>query len=294
MKKMEESFVFTHRRGFTLIELLVVIAIISMLLAIIMPALKSAKIQAQAVICLSNVKGMSPSWQMYCNDNKAKLPDGHQPRDAGFKKNLYWAEPPQDINGTYTGDSNPTWDDKKRGIEKGVLFPYINEIKAYRCVGDRSQKITPAGQPNNFTYQSYSITGQMNGEDKVSPSEEIRKTIAYKVSEITNPGKKFVFVENSDNRGWLMGSWLCDSTSANMTSLGLIHDPVSMWHRERSIFGMADGHAELHKWTNKEVIEKCEAGQTGSISISSVKDQNTFKDDLSYMLQGYVAGKQSR
>ena len=43
------------KKGFTLIELLVVIAIIALLMAVILPALKSAKIQAQGTVCVSNL-----------------------------------------------------------------------------------------------------------------------------------------------------------------------------------------------------------------------------------------------
>jgi len=42
--------------GFTLIEVLVVVAIIALLIAILLPALSSARDQARATVCLSNVK----------------------------------------------------------------------------------------------------------------------------------------------------------------------------------------------------------------------------------------------
>jgi prepilin-type N-terminal cleavage/methylation domain-containing protein/prepilin-type processing-associated H-X9-DG protein len=49
----------TNRRGrpaFTLIEILVVVAIIALLIAILLPALTNARNQAQATVCLSNLK----------------------------------------------------------------------------------------------------------------------------------------------------------------------------------------------------------------------------------------------
>ncbi|HVT87491.1 MAG TPA: prepilin-type N-terminal cleavage/methylation domain-containing protein [Tepidisphaeraceae bacterium] len=61
-------------RGFTLVELLVVIAIIAVLVALLLPALGKAKLEAAKVSCGSNVRQIVLATSNFCQDHKGVLP----------------------------------------------------------------------------------------------------------------------------------------------------------------------------------------------------------------------------
>ncbi|MHC4640145.1 MAG: type II secretion system protein [Planctomycetota bacterium] len=256
------------KRAFTLVELLVVIAIIAILMALLMPALRLAYDQAASIRCVNSLRQLSIAWLSYTTENDGKIVDGHIPRN---NEPQHWVMAPIASDGTtYTGDNaDCSLDDKFRGIQKGLLYPYIKSLKVYHCPADARIDI-----PGQNAFRSYSITGGMNGErgfgaEPIGVYDEIR-----------SPGTKFVFLEESDSRGWNMGSWVINPNNQDCWV-----DPLAGWHNDRSTMGFADGHAEKHKWEDQRTIDMNFLQQPGCDGPSEFPYPNP---DLVYMLRGYA------
>ena len=74
MSKQTSSARETASRGFTLVELLVVIGVISVLIALLMPALTRARLSADLVKCQANFKQIYAAVSIYTNENRGVLP----------------------------------------------------------------------------------------------------------------------------------------------------------------------------------------------------------------------------
>jgi prepilin-type N-terminal cleavage/methylation domain-containing protein/prepilin-type processing-associated H-X9-DG protein len=121
------------RRAFTLVELLVVIAIIALLISILLPALSSARRQANAIKCAAQLREIGNCFQFYYIDSKG-----------------YWPVARVDCN-TYVPASSPlanqyTIDDTKypdAGGNAGYWYTFLTKYATKSKLGTTS---TNAGE----------------------------------------------------------------------------------------------------------------------------------------------------
>ncbi|MBI1375736.1 MAG: prepilin-type N-terminal cleavage/methylation domain-containing protein [Phycisphaera sp.] len=105
-------------RGFTLIELLVVVSIIALLIAILLPSLRQARLRAKEVTCGVNIRMMIVTTQTYANSFQGKFPDlARKPQTNSVQAYPYWTW--------------PYWTNYFRdeyGVERDLWFSPTNKI----------------------------------------------------------------------------------------------------------------------------------------------------------------------
>ena len=112
-------------KAFTLIELLVVIAVIALLLALLIPALRSAKEQGQRAVCLNNLRQLTLAWIMYAEDNDENIVNGRARGPTWAIWGPPWVNEEDfsafDPNGASIRDRT------------GALWAYTRDTGVYRC-----------------------------------------------------------------------------------------------------------------------------------------------------------------
>jgi len=229
-------------QGFTLIELLVVIAIIAILAGMLLPALSKGKMKATGAACMNNQKQLAIAFLIYAGDYDDKMvPNGN---GGGFWPGAIDATgnvipPPPN----FTGLSPVTaLEYIHRGIAAGLLYKYAGSLSTYHCPGDKRTGL-PTGA--GWGWDSYSKANGMNGGNWQGGAQPPY----LRQSEVTHPSDSLSFLEESDPRGYNWGTWVIDVQPAVRWV-----DPFSVYHGDSSSLGFADGHAEIRRWTDAQIL----------------------------------------
>jgi prepilin-type N-terminal cleavage/methylation domain-containing protein/prepilin-type processing-associated H-X9-DG protein len=278
-----------QKKGFTLIELLVVISIIALLLAIMMPALSTAKNVAAGIICTSNEKQMVLGWILYAEENNGKFCDSRTPGGDAGQSSGYWSfvAQPQNEGG---GWSNVSVEDKIRGFKRGAIWEYLQNAKLYNCPSDTRYK-EENSDGEMLGYRTYSIGVTLSpflSDLYKATGNDFHGQRQYAVTNtahIRNPSRKFVFLEETEKQRPFN-----DNTWDVFLDVEQWCDPFAILHNNSSTFGYADGHADRHKWTQQRTRDMAEKGA----KTWMVVDENTYPgstaEDYYWLVRRYIPG----
>lgn len=139
-------------RAFTLVELLIVIGVIAVLIALLLPALNSARDSARRVSCLSNQRQIYLAATVFATDNRDILPPGSQ----WISPSLYTLRTVQWGSSSLGGG---TFDWHIQFVEKNIRTSYRPAPNDLFLAESNSILFCPGsprtGQPvptNNFSY----------------------------------------------------------------------------------------------------------------------------------------------
>jgi prepilin-type processing-associated H-X9-DG protein len=217
-----------------------VIAIISILAALLLPALARAKALAKSAQCLNNLKQMELCVHLYGMDNGDSLP----PNNFVY-----------DIISDQPIDTGPSWctnlaiyDTNSAGISGGLLFQYNTSVAIYHCPADQSTVQTHNGtilsQPR---LRSYNMSQSVNG---LVYSTDIATEIPHysKLTQVRNPTPTSLIVFLDVNENEIMDDEFGIPVETDDWAYGYWWDVPGNRHNQGCSLSFADGHVEHWKW----------------------------------------------
>ncbi len=191
--KKSPAFCQLGLNGFTLVELLTVIAIITVLAAILLPALSKARERSEGIFCLNNTRQLTLAWQLYGDDHDGRLPYNLGMNASSFRTNLNW------VNNVMTWDLSSD-NTNLATITDASLGAYLGGLTSiFHCPSDHALSAAQSAAGWDRRIRSYSMNAMVGDAGAISASGVNSNNPTYqqffKITQVPHPADIFVFLD---------------------------------------------------------------------------------------------------
>jgi prepilin-type N-terminal cleavage/methylation domain-containing protein len=260
---------FRRPRAFTLVELLVVIGLVAVLLAILLPAIRSARESSRRTVCLSNVRTLIQATLAYATAHDGTLPEASAVNASG------------DGPLSPRGSGQAPWTSYDAGGYPGgytvpsigaLLLPYLGDGRSmWQCP---SAPVNESGRPTTFGDRSFNITGTNpfngHGGPGEDPNDQFKPNYNYGSGKEFFPNRHSPGVQPFKIREWIARNvsglriTKASTVPGGASAVVVFQDRSSTYHTADQVdiyratedhdyyasFGYLDGHAEGRRYRN--------------------------------------------
>lgn len=214
----------------------------------LLPALSKAKLKAQRVYCINNLKNFAVAANLYADDHNGRIVSAY-PTFGGFTATWCGGNAETGgLPGSYVyGGADPA------GIQMGLFWPYARSLEVYHCPADKRLASSPGvaaafrGKP---ILRSVAMNSYLNGRSLgaspdwvvTSPNgpRDPQRPVYRKESEMRLPAQTWLVIDE-DQASINDGMYLLDVGSARFPDL------PARAHGNGYGINFNDGHAEIYQ-----------------------------------------------
>jgi type II secretory pathway pseudopilin PulG len=238
-------------RAFTLLELLAIVTIISIMAALLIPALASTQRKSERIACLYNMRQLDLACKLYADDNNGSLVSSWP---IGSGKNVVnpqcwcpgWVSYTEPTGQNY--GPNPDYNcTNVNSLKQGAIWQYLRFPAVYHCPAEERSL------GNVTVVRSYSMNAWMNGQTDGDPTgasafvtptadSSLTYTLFRKESQLTRPSGLWSMIEED-------ASTINDAMfMVDMGKINGVPDLPSTRHGNSYTLSFSDSHIQTVKF----------------------------------------------